>query len=238
MRVAVLSDIHANWQALEAVLEDLPTDLDELVCLGDVVGYGADPERCVDEISERSHITLLGNHDVACVRPELLEWFNDEAAFAIRWTRERLGDGRLRWLEELPAETEFNGAVLVHASPRDPVFEYILDGLTARKNLELLGDRVGLHGHTHVPGIFRLDGDRLVHAYDEGNETLAGPCLVNPGSVGQPRDGNPDASYGIWDVDESTFEFRRVGYDRETAKRRIAEAGLPERFAQRLDLGR
>ena len=237
MRIAVVSDIHANWQALEAVLGDCPA-VDEVLCLGDVVGYGGDPRRCLDEVSARKWPTLVGNHDRACVEPGILPWFNEDAARVIRWTAEKLGSKRLRWLKELPEVSVSHDVLLVHGSPRDPVYEYILDGPSAEANLVMLESSVCFHGHTHVPGIFYFDAGEPSHLYQLGLVQLRGPQLVNPGSVGQPRDGDPDASYGIWDVDASTFEFRRVAYDREGAKAAILSAGLPERFAGRLDVGR
>ncbi len=237
MKFAVLSDIHANWQALEAVLEH-SHDADQILCLGDAVGYGAEPARCIDELARRGVPTLVGNHDRACTDRDILEWFNAEAADVIRWTIEQVGPDRLTWLKGLPEHSVLNDVLLVHASPRDPIYEYIVDASIAGPNLELLEDRVCFHGHTHVPGYWYLDSGGVAHNYWLGTTRLHGPVLVNPGSVGQPRDGNPDASYGIWDVEAATFEFRRVPYDRESAKQAILAAGLPERFAARLDAGR
>ncbi len=125
----------------------------------------------------------------------------------------------------------------MHASPREPVYEYVLDARTAGANLDLLGDTICLHGHTHLPGVFHVEHGRVVHDYQLGVIQLPRPALVNPGSVGQPRDHVPDASYGVWDTERGTFEFRRVPYDREAAKRSIRTAGLPDRFADRLDFG-
>jgi diadenosine tetraphosphatase ApaH/serine/threonine PP2A family protein phosphatase len=236
VRVAVISDIHANWPALEAVLADLP-DVDDVVCLGDVVGYGGEPVRCLDFVRGRGWLTLSGNHDLACTDSDVLGWFNEDAAVAIRWTIEQLGPERIDWLRALlPKETR-DGALLVHASPRSPVFEYVMDAESAEANLDQLGDRLCFHGHSHLPGVFRLDDGRIEHDYLLGTVALHGPALVNPGSVGQPRDRDPDASYGVWDVTAKTFEFRRVAYDRAAAQRAILEAGLPDRFAQRLDFG-
>lgn len=218
-------------------MADMP-EVDDILCLGDVVGYGAEPQRCVEEVRSRGWLTLVGNHDRACTQTEILEWFNDDAAAVIHWTLEQLDGKQLYWLQNLPDESNLFEVLLVHASPRDHIYEYILDGLTALANLQLLENRICFHGHSHVPGIFQFEGKSLTHTYELGSFSLTGPALVNPGSVGQPRDGDPDASYGIWDVDASTFEFRRVPYDREGAKRAILDAGLPARFASRLDLGR
>ena len=236
MRIALVSDIHGNWQALDAVLADLPS-VDDVVCLGDVVGYGGEPLRCLDSVRARGWLTLTGNHDRACVDPEALGWFNEDAASAVRWTIGVLDDDRLAWLGGLPEQAEREGALLVHASPRDPVYEYVLDAQSVIANLRLLDGRLCFHGHTHLPGLFHVEHDRPTHRYDLGSIALPRPALVNPGSVGQPRDGVPDASYGVWDTERDTFEFRRVPYDRDAAKRAIRDAGLPERFATRLDFG-
>jgi diadenosine tetraphosphatase ApaH/serine/threonine PP2A family protein phosphatase len=238
MKFAVVSDIHSNWQALEAVLADMP-HVDEVLCLGDVVGYGANPNQCLDLVREKGWPTLVGNHDRACTDVDILEWFNEDAARAIEWTVGRLGADRLGWLAALPDTNEIGGEVLlVHGSPRDHIYEYILDAPTAEANLALIDGQVCFHGHTHVPGIFRHEGGRLVHEYEVGTFKLSSSELVNPGSVGQPRDGVPDASYAIWDRSAGTFEFRRVPYDREGAKKAIRDAKLPDRFADRLDTGR
>jgi diadenosine tetraphosphatase ApaH/serine/threonine PP2A family protein phosphatase len=237
VRVALISDIHANWPALEAVMADLPP-VDEVVCLGDVVGYGGEPVRCLDHVWSEGWLTLCGNHDRACVDRDVLSWFNDDAARSIHWTIGQLGADRIDWLRHLPEENrDHHGAWLVHASPRSPLYEYVLDIHSAIANLRELGDRLCFHGHTHVPGVFSLAGNRVDHDYRLGVMPIEGPVLVNPGSVGQPRDRDPDASYGVWDVGAGTFEFRRVAYDRAAAQRAILEAGLPARFAYRLDSG-
>jgi predicted phosphodiesterase len=240
VRIAVLSDIHSNWPALEAVLEDLAgvAGVEQVLCLGDVVGYGADPVRCLDQVRESGWPSLVGNHDRACTDPSVLGWFNSDAAAAVRWTVAQLDEERLGWLRDLPERDDLSNASLVHGSLRDPIYEYILDAETALENLRLAGERVCFHGHTHVPGVFQVKDGRLGHGYQVGSMSVDPPALVNPGSVGQPRDGQPDASYGIWDPEESRFEFRRVPYDRERAKRAILEAGLPPRLALRLDFGR
>jgi predicted phosphodiesterase len=238
MKFAVISDIHSNWQALEAVMADLPS-IDEVICLGDVVGYGGDPNRCLDYVRDKRWPTLVGNHDRACTDVDILEWFNEDAARAIEWTVAHLGKDRLGWLQELPECDQIGDEILlVHGSPRDHIYEYILDGPTADANLNLIEGQVCFHGHTHVPGIFRRDQGQLVHEYELRTFKLNGTELVNPGSVGQPRDGVPDASYAIWDRHASTVEFRRVPYDREGAKKAIRLAKLPDRFAERLDVGR
>jgi diadenosine tetraphosphatase ApaH/serine/threonine PP2A family protein phosphatase len=211
--------------------------VDDVVCLGDVIGYGGQPLPCLDHVSGQGWLTLMGNHDRACTDAEALLWFNADAAAAVRWTAAQLDPTRARWLGGLPETASRDGVLLVHASPRSPVHEYVLDRFTAGANLELLEGGVCFHGHTHLPGVFHVEQGRVVHEYRLGVVPLAGPALVNPGSVGQPRDRNPDASYGIWDTEAARFEFRRVPYDREAAKRAILDAGLPARFASRLDVG-
>ena len=236
MKVALLSDIHANWQAFEAVTGDLPP-VDQVICLGDVVGYGAEPARCLDAVREAGWPVLVGNHDRASADPIVLGWFNEDAATVIRWTIEQLGEDRLAWLGGLPEHLDFEGALLVHASPRDPIYEYILDTTVARANLDYVGQSVCFHGHSHVPGTWTSKNGQVVHQYEIGTVQLAAPILANPGSVGQPRDGDPRASYAIWDTDARLFTFHRLRYDVEGAQRAIRDAGLPGRFADRLAVG-
>ena len=236
MKVALLSDIHANLQALDAVLADMPS-VDDVVCLGDVVGYGGDPKSCLDRVRDAGWLVLAGNHDRACTDPAALGWFNDQAAAVVRWTMEVLDESRLSWLDGLPEQAIDGDVLYVHGSPRSPTYEYVMDYETAAENLLLIGQRLCFHGHTHIPGVFHGQAGEMRHDYEEGFFKLRGPALVNPGSVGQPRDGNPDASYVIWDAEHKMLEFRRVPYDREGAKRAILDAGLPPRFAYRLDVG-
>ena len=183
-------------------------------------------------------MTLVGNHDRACTDPEILEWFNEDAASVVRWTVEVLGAERLGWLGGLPDSHVEHDVLVVHASPRDHIYEYVLDTAVAHANLELIDGGVCFHGHTHVPGIFGLADGAVTHDYRVDTFRLKGPALVNPGSVGQPRDGSPTASYGIWDTELETFEFRRVRYDIKGAQRAIRKSKLPERFALRLETGR
>jgi diadenosine tetraphosphatase ApaH/serine/threonine PP2A family protein phosphatase len=236
----MVSDIHANWVALEAVLEDLESleAVDEVICLGDVVGYGPEPGRSLDYVRSSGWLTLVGNHDRACTDLAVLDWFNADAAAAIRWSADQLDAGQVDWLRQLPERAERCGLQLVHGSPRDPVYEYILDSQTAAVNFKMIGESVCFHGHTHVPGVFHVEHGVMTHDYSHGAVPVGGPALVNPGSVGQPRDGDPDASYGVWDTEASSFEFRRVPYDRERVKQAILEADLPPRLAFRLDFGR
>ena len=237
MKIAILSDIHANWQALEAVLRDCPP-VDETLCLGDVVGYGGDPKRCVDEVIRRKWLTLVGNHDRACTDPEILEWFNDDAASVVRWTIEVIGEERLEWLRGLP-DSHFEHDVLhVHASPRDHIYEYVLDTAVAHANLELLDGGICFHGHTHVPGIFGLANGTVTHEYRVDSFRLTGPALVNPGSVGLPFNSwppngalrmSPWAEYAILTVEDGCIstELRRAPYDVSALLDTARKGGMP-----------
>ncbi len=234
----MISDVHGNWQALEAVIADLGS-VDMVICLGDTVGYGGNPELCCEEGIRAGWSTVLGNHDQACLDLNVLSWFNERAARSVRITKERLEPRHLDWLRGLPERAQAEGALLVHASPRHPLHEYIFDLPTAAANLAEAGPRICFFGHTHLPGVFqREDAGQLTYTYRKGKVRLRTPALVNPGSVGQPRDGDPTASYLVWEPDSGSVDFRRVNYDREAAKQAILEAGMPPSFASRLDLGR
>src|SRR2546427_6669767 len=188
--------------------------IDDVVCLGDVVGYGGDPKSCLDRVRAAGWLVLAGNHDGPSTDPRALGWFNEGAAAVVRWTIEVLDNGRLGWLGALPEQASHDDVLFVHGSPGSPTFEYVLAFDTAARTLDLISERVCFHGHTHIPGVFYSEDGRLRHDYEQGFCVLNPPALVNPGSVGQPRDGNPDASYLIWDPESDTVEFRRVAYDR------------------------
>ena len=237
MKVALISDIHANRQALEAVLADMPP-VDDVVCLGDVVGYGGDPKSCLDHVRSAGWLTLAGNHDRACTDPAALGWFNEGAAAVVRWTMEILDDGRLDWLGALPEQASHGDVLFVHGSPRSPTYEYVLDYETAARNLDLIQGHVCFHGHTHIPGVFHSEDGRVRHDYETGVFVLGGTALVNPGSVGQPRDGNSDAAFALVDLARPAVRFYRVPYDIVATQEKIRAAGLPEVEAARLMLGR
>jgi diadenosine tetraphosphatase ApaH/serine/threonine PP2A family protein phosphatase len=236
MRIAVISDIHANREALDAVLSSLP-QVDEVWCLGDIVGYGADPLYCLDVARESGWVMLKGNHDEAVVNPAVLSWFNSAARRAAIWTAKQLDISRIAFLRSLPAKRLYKGYLLVHGSPRDPLYEYILDSATAGIVIRSIVDMICWHGHTHVPGMFELTASGIRHFYALGEFAVANAMLVNPGSVGQPRDGDPRASFAIFDTETRVVEFRRVEYDIEKAANKIAKAGLPTFLAQRLFSG-
>ncbi len=242
MRIALLSDIHANLMALEAVLEALPV-YDQLWCLGDTVGYGPRPNECLDYIRGLGTYVLTGNHDLACLGEVSLEDFNPLARRANEWTNTQLLPDLRTYLHERPATLQVeHDTTLAHASPRDPIWEYIDSIPIARANFAHFSTRLCLVGHTHVPMLVELDqgGQMQFGHMQHGEVSLHQPgsrYIVNPGSVGQPRDGNPEAAYAIWDTDAATIEFRRIGYDVGATQKQMLHAGLPVLLAERLAYG-
>ena len=241
---AVISDIHGNLEALEAVLRDVPDEVETVYCLGDVIGYGASPNECCDIVREARMPTISGNHDLAVTDLETdLAWFNPVAAEAVEWTRKHLSEENAQFLYSRPRTMQAEGALFVHGSIRDPD-EYIINRAIAQENLTLLkkdfpGVQVCFFGHTHVKTVAPspngdMDPD---HTLDLGEN---GPYLVNPGSVGQPRDGDTFASYALAESAGGAVEvaYRFVEYDIEKAQTKIRAAGLPEMLADRLALGR
>lgn len=236
MRVALLSDIHANLLALEAVLEDLPA-IDGLWVLGDTVGYGPDPAGVLALLRDRAAVLVAGNHDLAVATGQGLEAFNPVAAVAARLHREWLSDEERAFLAALPRIARPDGVTLVHGSLRDPVWEYVWDTRTAYASLELAETDVSCNGHTHVPAVFALAGDRVTSTLGRGLVALEGRVLVNPGSVGQPRDRDPRAAWAVLDTEARTVEFMRTDYDVAATRRAITARGLPAFLADRLASG-
>lgn len=240
MRVAVLSDIHSNLVALDAVLAHAGT-VDAVWHLGDVVGYGPDPDGVVARLIGVGAVGVRGNHDAAALGGPEIEWFNPEARTAAEWTRDTIDGITRAWLSALPERHAIDRMTLVHGSPRDPIREYVSSPDIARENLAVLATDLCLHGHTHLPAAFTLDrDDRLQVVVPDRDDKidLAGQrALINPGSVGQPRDGDPDASYLILDPDTATVTWHRVPYDIAAVQAAILAAGLPRRLADRLAFG-
>jgi diadenosine tetraphosphatase ApaH/serine/threonine PP2A family protein phosphatase len=240
-RVAVISDIHANWHALEAVLEAVEREEpDELWCLGDLVGYGPRPNPCCVAVERRAALSLAGNHDLGVLGVLDLGEFTGDAVVAARWTRGVLAEGSRAFLQSLQSSGRREGAELFHASPRDPVWEYVLSAETAGAALELTEAPLVLVGHSHVPLAITLeDGVLDGGVAPGGTETPLGPGrrLLNPGSVGQPRDGDPRAAWLLLDFDAGNASFRRVEYDVARTQEEIRERGLPDALAQRLAHG-
>ena len=245
MRVAALSDIHANLPALEAVLAAIDADPpDEIWCLGDVVGYGAHPNECTALVAERASVCLSGNHDLAALDRLDTETFSPAAAEAARWTMAKLGDDARSYLAGLETAAESLDVALYHASPRDPIWEYVLWPEQAGECIAQQAKRVSLVGHSHVALGFRGsdDGDveRTQGGPMEGGATLDvgdGRWLLNPGSVGQPRDSDPRAAWLALDTEGWTCHYQRVEYDIERASSAIIEAGLPQHLGRRLFTG-
>ena len=245
MRAVVLSDIHGNLHALNAVLEAEGDRYDELWCLGDTVGYGARPNECVDLVRAQATTAIAGNHDLAVLGRVNVERFGAAAGRAARWTREVLGPEQEAWLATLEPIADCGAVLLAHASPREPIWEYVIDGPGAAIALAHAHEaRLVLCGHTHVPMSARSVGDRVTGGHaPPGRQELIGEdvrLFANPGSVGQPRDGDSRASYLIVDVDDGVparVEFRRVEYDAALSAKEIADAGLPQQFGDRLLFG-
>ena len=239
MRVAVLSDIHANLAALDAVLA-AAGPVDAIWQLGDVVGYGPDPDGVVERLTAVGAVGVAGNHDLAALGGDEIDWFNPDAKAAMLWTRGRIGEATRAWLASLPRTRVEAGMTLVHGSPRDPVWEYVTSVPVARANLAVLGTPIGLHGHTHLPMAW-ADRDGRIDAISPGPGSafrLDGrPALLNPGSVGQPRDGDPAAAWLEIDTDAGLATWRRTAYDIEAVRAAMTDAGLPGRLADRLRVG-
>lgn len=242
MRIAVISDIHANLHALESVLADIDREsVEEIWCLGDVVGYGPRPNECCDLIRERTAISLCGNHDLAALGLLDVAEFSGDAATAARWTSGILGEEQRTWLGSLSPLARRDGAELFHASPRDPVWEYVLSEEVALLSFEVTTEPLVLVGHTHVALALSLDDDGIDGGLAPGGVTVTleegRRYLVNPGSVGQPRDGDPRAAWLLVDTGDACASFRRVPYPLDETQKEMRDAALPETLAGRLAHG-
>lgn len=240
MRLAVISDVHANLPAVQAVLEDISRQhVQRIVCLGDTVGYGAWPNECCDLLREYNVLSVLGNHDLAAIADGAEDGFTPQARQCILWTRQRLTERNRRLLKSYPDVRQVESVTLCHGSLADRD-EYVYSWQSALPTFQLLPTRVGFLGHTHYAGWFYHEADpprgAATTTPDGGivKITLDGAYLINPGAVGQPRDGNPDASYAIYDDQLEQVELRRVPYDIELAAKGIIDAGLPPSMAVRL----
>jgi diadenosine tetraphosphatase ApaH/serine/threonine PP2A family protein phosphatase len=242
MRYALLSDIHANLTAFEAVLKDIECQggVEEVWCLGDVVGYGPEPGRCIELLKSTNHTCIAGNHDLATIGRVELSNLNPDAATAIRWTAKQLTDADAGFLAALPTVTEREGFTLVHGSPREPVWEYLVSIGTARESFSHFETRFCLVGHTHMPLVFKQEesGASFI-PFTEGVGLVLGKgrLIINPGSVGQPRDGDPRASYAILDSEAGVVRLHRVPYDINEVQFKIIKNNLPVRLSVRLGQG-
>ncbi len=240
MRVAVLSDIHSNLVALDAVLAEVPS-VDEVWQLGDIVGYGPDPDGVVARLREIGALGVRGNHDAAALGGREIDYFNVDARTAMLWTREILGEESKAWLAALPEHLERGDLTLVHGSPRDPIWEYVTSTPVARAGIAAMTTPHGLHGHTHLP-IAYIEEDGRIETMSPGSGSRLGfdserRVLLNPGSVGQPRDGIPTASWMLLDTDAGEATWRRTSYDIAAVQARMSDLGLPERLVARLAYG-
>jgi diadenosine tetraphosphatase ApaH/serine/threonine PP2A family protein phosphatase len=238
--VAILSDIHGNLEALEAVLRDVAVARpDRIVCLGDFVGYGASPNECIARLRPMLEHAVAGNHDLAACGRLKLGYFNDAAAEAARWTDVSLTPEHREYLRALPFEARLPGALLVHASPAEPAsWQYVLSPQDAAVEMAAYAEPLCFIGHSHYPGLFENDGRTVRYTREADVEIRPGrKYLVNVASVGQPRDGDPRAGWMLWDAGARRLRHRRLGYDIGAAGRRILEAGLPRFLADRLEWG-
>lgn len=240
MRYAVLSDIHGNLEALQAVLDDAAARTDALLCLGDVVGYGPDPERCLDAVAARAVAMVGGNHEHAVAGRLSLDWFNPYARAAAEWTSERLDDDQRGYLGDLPLVVEIADATIVHASPARPEeWHYLVEAEDGFEAFPAFTSRLCFVGHSHRPAVWSLGSSGPEYAPGGIDVRLeAGRrYIVNVGSVGQPRDRDPRAAYVVWDIEARRIEGRRVAYDMSATRQKIVQAGLPTFLADRLRVG-
>jgi putative phosphoesterase len=233
MRLAIISDIHSNLEALTAAERYLPSlNIDEIVCLGDIVGYGSDPNPCIDYIRANVKIIVRGNHDAAVVDPSLINFFTQRAAVAARWTIGQLTPENLDYLTSLPLTTQAYDCTFVHSSPFQPEeWEYLTDPINVHSVFPFFSTSLCFIGHTHIPAIF--GEGTAVTSIERGKK-----FVINPGSIGQPRDGDPRSCFGVLDTAEWTFTIVRLEYDTGTAATKIIRAGLPIVLAERLYFGK
>lgn len=240
MKYAIIADIHANWEALQVVLEDIKAQkCTHTACLGDVVGYNANPKECLDIIRSMNIPCVKGNHDEYCSLDEHLEGFNPHAAEAVTWTRQQLTEEDRKWLRDLKYMRLVASFSIVHATLDVPQrWGYVFDKLAAAASFTYQNTSVCFFGHTHVPVAFIRDSVVRGGTYSKFKVEPGRKYFVNVGSVGQSRDGVAKATYAIYDMDEQSIELRRLDYDIPTAQAKIRAAGLPERLAERLALGK
>jgi len=244
MRYAIVGDIHGNLAAFKAVLEHIETQggVDEIWCVGDVVGYGPEPHECLEILRTYNHLCVAGNHDWAAVGKIDTSDFNPDAAQACHWTTEQLTTQDVDYLENLPLTLCQGDFTLVHGSPRQPIWEYVLSASAAQDNLAFFETSFCLIGHSHIPLVFEYVDENLcvLNRLPAGSGLELGEhrLIINPGSVGQPRDGDPRASYALYDSEARTIYHYRIKYDIAVTQRKMAEWGLPLPLIMRLSFGR
>jgi predicted phosphodiesterase len=245
MRYALLADIHSNLAAFNAVLSDIKAkgEMTAIWCLGDIVGYGPDPVECIQLLRQQPNACIDGNHDWAAIGRLDISDFNPAAAAAVRWTEHQLGKEEIVYLLSLSLSLQKDNFTLVHGSPREPIWEYLVSSKDAQDNLPHFTTRHCLVGHSHVPLVFecaegdchiqKMSADGSLDLSEMGESRL----IINPGSVGQPRDGDPRASYMIYDTQADTIWHYRVEYDVQATQRKMLRYGLPESLSRRLSFG-
>jgi predicted phosphodiesterase len=243
MRYAILADIHSNLAALTAVLKDIEEKggVDEVWCLGDIVGYGPEPAECIKLLRKYHPVCVAGNHDLGAVGKLELSFFNPAAAEACSWTAEKLNPGDLRYLEDLPKTVKKGDFLLVHGSPSSPLLEYVVSNSIAERNFSFFDTRYCLVGHTHAPLAFKQEDSKVGSiSLSSGIGLVMGKqrMIINPGAVGQPRDGDPRASYAIYDSEGSIFRVYRIPYNIRATQDKMMQVGLPISLVTRLELGK
>jgi predicted phosphodiesterase len=240
MKYAIIADIHGNLEAFSVVLEDIKQQkCTHVACLGDVVGYNANPKECLDIVRSMNIPCVKGNHDEYCSSEQALDGFNPAAAEAVNWTRTQLTADDRQWLADLKYMRLVNGFTLVHATLDAPQrWGYVFDKLAAAASFTYQNTSVCFFGHTHVPVAFIRDSMVRGGSYSKFKVEPGKKYFVNVGAIGQPRDGNPKAAYVVYDMDEGTIELRRLEYDIPAAQKKILDAGLPPRLAERLAFGK
>jgi predicted phosphodiesterase len=243
MRCAIIADIHSNLAALTAVLDDIEHGggADEIWCLGDIVGYGPDPRECLAILRKTIDICVAGNHDWAAVGKISTSDFNPDAAAASQWTAQQLNDEDIEYISNLPLVIEEGNFTLAHGSPREPIREYLLSAGAAFENLAYFKTQLCLVGHSHQPVVFNCNetGECSARYFLPDSPVAIGESrlIINPGSVGQPRDGNPDAAYAIFDSEQQLISLHRTPYDIGSTQEKMQAHGLPVRLAARLSYG-
>jgi predicted phosphodiesterase len=240
MKYAIIADIHGNLEAFQTVLDDIKEqNCTHIACLGDVVGYGANPKECLDAVRAMNIPVVKGNHDEMCSVDDEMEGFNPAAAEAVLWTRKQLTEDDKKWLRDLRYMRLVASFTIVHATLDVPQrWGYVFDKLAAAASFTYQNTSVCFFGHTHVPVAFIRDSVVRGGTYSKFKVEPGRKYFVNVGSIGQPRDGNPKAAYVVYDMNEGSIELRRLDYDIATAQAKIRAAGLPERLAERLAHGK
>lgn len=239
-KYAILGDIHGNWDALSVVLEDAEKrGVDTIVSVGDIVGYNANPAECLDKIRSLDCVVVRGNHDHYCAHDACLEDFHPLAANVVDWTRRQLTDDQINYLKNLRMTASVGGFTLVHSTLDMPKsWGYVFDTLEADANFNYQTTTICFHGHTHVPVVYEKAGRVTKAAYTKLEISLGRKYFINVGSVGQPRDGDPRAAYATYSLQTKLVELHRLEYDIQSAQKKIIDAGLPEKLARRLELGK